>query len=107
MRQGGEGSPKEVRKYWSKWGTVTVEGVGSRRPSDPTPMEIDRSLNRNPKFVGVHTALPRRILGAFAGKVITEIRKFPSGPGFEQTGTSGDDYVARQSALAGDSLDDE
>ena len=55
-------------------------------------MEIDRSLNPNPKLAGVHP---------------TFTRGTPSAPGSELTDMSGDDGIVRQRALVGDSLNDE
>ena len=57
-------------------------------------MEIDRSLNRNPEFVGgVHNTLPHKVCGVPARKDIAEICTFSSAPSLERTGASGDDCV--------------
>ena len=62
-----------------------TESVGFRRPLDLTPEEIDR--------------------GGAPLPVTT--RQLPSTPSFELTDSSGDDGIARQRTLVGDSLNDE
>ena len=70
------------------------------------PIEIDRSLDPDPIFTRVRPTLANRSCGVLIGEGTTTTRQLPSAPCSERTDPSGGSG-AGQSALVGDSLNDE
>ena len=70
-------------------------------------MEVDCSLSPNPKLARVFTVPIRRTRGVINREGGTNIRQLLSVPSSERTEMSGDDSIARQRTLVGNSLDDE
>ena len=70
-------------------------------------MEADRGLNCNLKFTGVHSTLAYRTREVFIRKGSIATSQLSSSPNFQLNDLSGDDSVARQRTLVGDSLNDE
>ena len=99
--------PKEAGTSLSEQGVVTVETVIFRRPSDIPQVEIDRSCNPNFKLARVLFISIRRTHGVPTRKGVTTSRQLPSIPSYELTQMCGDNRVARQRALIGDSLNDQ
>ena len=86
---------------------MTVKGIRSSRPLYHILLEIDRSLSPGPEFAGVHLVLIHRTHKSLTMGGTATTRRPPSAPNFERIETLGDDSVARQRALVGDSVNNE
>ena len=70
-------------------------------------MEVDRSLDRDPKFTRPISMLLCKTHGVRTEWVTIATCRMPSGPNVDRTGVSRDDCVARQRALVGDAIDNQ
>ena len=88
-------------------GIMTAETAKFRKTLVLIPIRIGLCLSPNTKLARVHSKFIHKVRGVLTRKGATVVSQPPSATSLELINTSGDNSVARQRALVGNSLNDE